>query len=162
MRQGALYLMTCQKCQREGRQAYYVGETARTPYDRGVEHFTAMKKGNTESPMVEHEEEYHGGLQPDFTMEVIGNPASNIQRQLGEYHQMLKYGDKGVLLNRRGEWGQNLPPQLQIQENSSSEKETKGAYNSSRGPGGDGGHGRGETGGQQQPHPHHQKAEERS
>ena len=69
-----------------------------------------MKKGNMESPLVEHEEGYHGGLQPEFSMEVIGNPKSNLQRQVGEYHQMLKYGEKGILLNRRGEWGQNLPP----------------------------------------------------
>ena len=49
-----------------------------------------MKKGNREYTMVENEEEFHGGLDQEFTMEVISNSKSNIQRQVGEYHQMLK------------------------------------------------------------------------
>ena len=29
---------------------------------------------------------------------------------------MLKYAEKGNLLNRRGEWGQNLPPRLTLKD----------------------------------------------
>ena len=70
-RQGVVYLMTCMKCKEEGRGAYYVGESARTPYDRGLEHLKAIRKGDMESPLVEHEEEYHGGLDAEITMKIL-------------------------------------------------------------------------------------------
>ena len=47
-------------------------------------------------------------------METIGTPQTKIKRQIWEYQEMVKYGEKGLLLNRRGEWGQNLPPKLTL------------------------------------------------
>ena len=47
-------------CHKEERHAYYIGETARTTYDREAGHLSAMRKGNRESPMVEHDEEFQG------------------------------------------------------------------------------------------------------
>ena len=96
--------MICQKCKGEGMGANYVGDTAKTPYDRGVEHLTAVEKGDTESPLTEHDEEYHGRVSVDFTMEILGNSRTSLQRQAGEYHQKDKYGEKCILLNRRGGW----------------------------------------------------------
>ena len=81
MRQGAIYLMECRKCQEVGRNSYYVGETARTPYDRGLEHLTAVRKKNPDSPLVEHDGEHHqNGQEPDFTMSFLENPRTNLLR----------------------------------------------------------------------------------
>ena len=46
---------------------------------------------------------------------------------------MVKYREKGILLNRRGEWGQNLPPKLTV--NDGSLKGPKRAFGSCKGPG---------------------------
>ena len=37
MRQGLVYEIRCKTCEKEGKDTAYVGETARTGYDRGVE-----------------------------------------------------------------------------------------------------------------------------
>ena len=68
----------------------------------------------------------------EFSMKILENPHSNLLRQITEYHTMVEYGGKGLLLNRRGEWGQNLPPQLMIDDGST--KGPKRAYGSSKGP----------------------------
>ena len=39
----------------------YVGESARTAFDRGLEHFTALKNLSEESPLVEHSLAAHEG-----------------------------------------------------------------------------------------------------
>ena len=117
MRQGCIYLMTCTKCETEGgRSSYYVGESARTPYDRGLEHLAAMRRWSQDSPLVEHYANEHQGEEADFTMKILQTPTTNLLRQTGEFHQMQKYSELGVLLNRRGEWGQNLPPRLVVDE----------------------------------------------
>ena len=55
-------------------------------------------------------------------------------RQVTEYHQMVHYGERGLLLYRRGEWGHNLPLTLMVDDGSKSGP--KRTYNSNKGPGG--------------------------
>ena len=76
-------------------------ETARTPFDRGLEYLEAFRKGDKESPLVEHDEEYHGGMGAEFSMKILENPRSNLLRHISEYHTMVEYGGMGLLLNRR-------------------------------------------------------------
>ena len=116
MRQGAIYLVECMACKREEKGSYYVGETARTSYDRCLEHVKAMEAMDENSPLVEHALEQHQGATPEVMMKIISFEKSNLQRQAGEYQHMQVYAGKGTLLNRRGEWGQNLPPKLVFEE----------------------------------------------
>ena len=53
-RQGCLYKLVCNICTREARekQILYIGESSRTPYDRGAEHLKLMEKEDRESPAV--------------------------------------------------------------------------------------------------------------
>ena len=105
--------MTCLHCLETGRQSVYIGESARTAYDRGLEHLSAMKKMDEASPLVEHHlSEHPEAEEPCFSMEVISFPTSNLQRQAEEAEQIVRH-EKANLLNRRGEWGQNLPPNCQ-------------------------------------------------
>ena len=60
----------------------------------------------------------HNGEAAEFAMTIIATPKTNLLRQISEYHMMLKYAEKGILLNRRGEWGQNLPPKLTVDDGS--------------------------------------------
>ena len=55
-RKGVVYRVTCQTCLKEGTIVYYIGESSHTLFDRGLEHLTAIRKRNVESPMVEHAE----------------------------------------------------------------------------------------------------------
>ena len=113
MRQGALYQIICQDCKLEGRESVYCGETGRTLYDRGAEHLQAHNRRDKESVMVEHEDEEHGGNMVSWVMMPKGFPRGNLLRQALEAHMITTNGEKN-LLNRRGEWGQNLPPKLTL------------------------------------------------
>ena len=62
-----------------------------------------------ESLLVEHDEKHQQGMGAEFTMDIIGMPQPNIKRQVGGYHEMIKYGEKVLLFNRRGNGGRTYP-----------------------------------------------------
>ena len=115
MRQNIVYRMTCVRCKEDDRTSCYIGESFRTSYDWGLEHLNAMRTGDTNSPLVEHNNLEHQGEEPRFSMEIIARCKSSLQRQVEEGDQILRH-EKYNLLNRRGEWGQNLPPKLGVEE----------------------------------------------
>ena len=100
MQQGACYMITCITCKLEGRDSRYFGETARTPYDRGLDHWNALENGNGESPLVEHHMEEHPDLPHNFVMEVKSFHERPLDRQVEEAELIGSF--EGSLLNRRG------------------------------------------------------------
>ena len=58
------------------------------PISHGYNWFALPRKGNKESPLVDHDEEYQGGMGPEFSMKVPKNPRINHLRQINEYHTM--------------------------------------------------------------------------
>ena len=122
LRQGCIYRMTCLHCLEVDKQSVYIGETARTGYDRSLEHWSAIRRRDETSPLVEHHNlEHPDKEEPDFAMEIISYPKTNLQRQAEEAEQILRH-ESANLLNRRGEWGQNLPPKLSIEDQSQDDK----------------------------------------
>ena len=111
MKEGVVYRMTCMNCEEKGSKTLYFGESARTPYDRGAEHLAAIRRMDSESPLVEHQTHDHLELEPRFKMEVVAFCPSNLIRQATETHHITSSGgDLGVkLMNRRGERGENIP-----------------------------------------------------
>ena len=96
-RQSCIYKLVCNICKKESREkpAVYIGESARTPFDRGYEHLKLMEREDKESPAVEHTQEEHPGQETSFSMEVSNFPRTTLQRQAMEGHfirlfEMLK------------------------------------------------------------------------
>ena len=102
------------RCKEAGKNVQYLGETGRTGYDRGREHLLMMEKKNRESPMVEHGEDCHQGESLLFEMEVLEIHPTPLQRQTREQF-LISTAKPGTTINRKGEWGQNLPPKLQVE-----------------------------------------------
>ena len=94
-----------------GHKIVYLGDTARTCFDRGLEHLGALKSSNSESPLVEHCYDQHDGVLQEFRMKVLNFPKTTMLRQCKEGHEIGKL-EHGTYMNRKGEWGQNLPPQI--------------------------------------------------
>ena len=119
MRPGVVYEFHCNTCMDEGKQGHeigtYIGESARTAFDRGLEHEEAIRTLNPESPLVEHSMEAHGDRVPSFQMKVVSYHKTNLMRQATEATR-IQIMEGGNLLNRRGEWGQNLPPKLVLED----------------------------------------------
>ena len=59
--------------------------------------------------------EKHPGDHSNFSMEVMTFISMNMQRQTTESVKIQIMSMACELLNRRGEWGQNLPPKLSIE-----------------------------------------------
>ena len=95
----------------------YFGETGRTLYVRGFEHLEGHRRRYKESILVEHEEDRHEGQVVGWTMEALEFPRGNLLRQAKEAHMISKNSHRGVL-NRSGEWGQNLHPKLTLEDQS--------------------------------------------
>ena len=113
MSQGVNYKITCLECKKEDKETVYWGESARTGYDRGWEHWNALKRNNKESPLVEHMLEDHPNVPYSYAMEVVSNQARPLSRQVEEAAN-IEFFRGHKILNRRGEWGQNLPQKLAI------------------------------------------------
>merc|ERR1711954_427636 len=113
LKKGLVYKIICSTCQEEGARTEYIGETSRSSFHRGWEHQVAIQKRSKESPLIEHWEEAHKNQEPRFSMKVEGYYQQPLYRQTRE-GQLISDYQGGTLLNRRGEWGQNLPPKLEI------------------------------------------------
>ena len=68
--------------------------------------------------MVEHQLEHHPGVPSNFAMEVLSAHERPLERQVEEADLIGNFS--GTLMNRRGEWGQNLPPRFTIGEDGQS------------------------------------------
>ena len=51
MKQGIVYKISCITCLDADRKTDYIGETARTSYDRGTEHLDALRGGQEAIPL---------------------------------------------------------------------------------------------------------------
>ena len=80
-RPGALYQIRCLGCEELGNKMVYLGEMARTCFDRGLEHLGALKSSNTDSPLVEHCYDQHQGVLQEFKLKVVTFPKTTMLRQ---------------------------------------------------------------------------------
>ena len=97
-----------------GIETQYFGESARINFNRGADHLTALEKMDKESPLVEHHMEDHHGQDPWFEMKVKSVHDKPLHRQCEEAHLIENFSGQKIM-NRKGEWGQNLPPRLTIE-----------------------------------------------
>ena len=69
-----------------------------------------------DNPLVTHWREHHGGGEdPSFTMKIVKQHARPLSRQIHEGIQIANFKGQ-ILINRKGEWGCNLPPTLVIED----------------------------------------------
>ena len=99
--------------QERGDSGTYYGETSRTAFERSLEHQALMEAGSLESPMVEHHQEAHPEEELKVAMEVVRLEPKPLHRKTLEGMKISEHKG-GFLMNRRGEWGQNLPPKFGV------------------------------------------------
>ena len=90
------------RCKEENKETLYFGESARTCFDRGLEHQSAIDKLDKESPLVEHHVEDHPDQAPWFSMKLKSMHHQPLHRQCEEAHLIENF--KGTkIMNRKGE-----------------------------------------------------------
>ena len=76
----------------------YVGETARSLYERSSKHWQAAAQIKEESHMFEHAEESHKGDKlPQFKFKLVRSFKSALDRQIAE---AIRIEMRGAVLNR--------------------------------------------------------------
>ena len=108
------YKTECQSCQeRSGKERIYVGESARTAYERGQEHSQDYLKLKEDSHMYKHwVEEHQGEQRPIFSMKVIRSHVSAFARQIHEAVCIEINASK--TLNSKGEYNRCQLPRLGV------------------------------------------------
>ena len=70
-----------------------------------------MRAGDPESVLVQHQEECHPNKEPEYAMKMVKTHRRPLYRQIHE--SILNDRFKGhTILNRKGEWGSNVPAKL--------------------------------------------------
>ena len=127
-KRGVVYRISCTPCQEMGVNTAYYGESNRTCYDRGIEHLALIEARSLESPFVEHFNEHHREEQDvRIKMNLVSQQIRPLERQTLE-GLLISESKVGTLLNKKGEWGENLPPKFEIVDEMSKKRapETRG------------------------------------
>merc|ERR1711888_575881 len=103
-KRGILYQTSCEECKVDGReQAVYVGESARSGFERMGEHWADAVCGRKDSHIHKHWVNRHGGRQTMFSFEILNFFSSALERQVGEAVRILMTGAERIL-NSKGEY----------------------------------------------------------
>ena len=112
--EGAGYSLECWECRLIGKKYMYIGETSRSPYQRGKEHENDVEGGKKNHPMTIHFKEKHQGRRQRIIMRVIATPKTSLARQIWESVKIdTLSGDMEACLNLKSEWGLSRTPGLQ-------------------------------------------------
>ena len=100
--------------ERRGRSPLF-GETSKSMFERIDQHRKQIEKGDNNSSMIEHHEETHREEEkPEFKVEMVRSFQKPLERQVFEGIKIA--ASKAIPMNRKGEWGQNLPPKFDFEE----------------------------------------------
>ena len=117
-RRNILYENTCMLCLKKEQPAerVYVGESSRTMYERGAEHYDDLKKKRADSHMWKHWEIDHAGeeQEPQFKLKVVKTFQSSLDRQIAEAVRIRRRG--AGILNSKGVYNRCTLPRLVVEE----------------------------------------------
>ena len=99
------YQYTCKVC-----EAVYTGETSRNLYTRALEHEMKHQKKKPDSFINNHQVESHEGVDPNFSVRVVGSYKDPLSRQVAE--GVLITNTKTKVLNSKSEIRQ--PPIVRL------------------------------------------------
>ena len=133
-KRGVLYENICLKCNPgvgEGKQlspplnppSIYIGETSRSLYERGKEHWRDFRTGQEDSHIRKHHLIHHGGVgEPSFHLRPIMFPGTALKRQIAEAVMIGRWGEE-IILNSKSEFNRCKIGRLTIGEEDKSPKD---------------------------------------
>ena len=113
-----LYETQCKICQKGEKETIYVGESSRTGYERGGEHWKAGEDRTEESHMWAHTSQTHPGENPNFSFKVVKTFQSALSRQVSEPVRITTRQESKdtEILNIKGTFNRCSLPSLVIQQ----------------------------------------------
>jgi hypothetical protein len=101
-RENLTYVMTCGTCSVNGVRKVYWGETSRTLYQRGKEHWSAYLSESDKSALHKHGSLEHPQTPPDWKIKVYNYHQRPLRRQVEE-GVLINNALEGELLNSKSE-----------------------------------------------------------
>ena len=102
---------------RRGEIFKYIGETAKSAFERGENHLYDRKNLDLGSHMLKHSIEHHGGADPNdvtFHMKVLKFHKSSFERQIDEAVKIQQNNKKCNILNSKSEFNRSSIPRLGV------------------------------------------------
>ena len=93
----------------------YIGETARSAYERGWEHQESLRKLEEDSHLLKHVANHHQGVPMEkisFGMRVVQFTRSALERQVLESVLIQEEGKKHEIMNSKSEYSRCSIPRL--------------------------------------------------
>ena len=111
-----MYRTECRTCKSSGREAQYIGESARTAFERGREHERDARGGKEISHIHNHLQEEHGEEEREegehgFSMKVVRGHRTALARQI---HEAVLIANSKNLLNSKSEYNRCIIPRIAI------------------------------------------------
>ena len=105
----------CIPCKINSVTRVYVGESSRSSYERGGEHFSDYSKMQIDSHMFKHAMNDHPGeTKPEFQFKVIKTFQSALDRQISEAVRIRRRGES--VLNSKGVYNRCSLPRLVVEQ----------------------------------------------
>ena len=120
-RRNIVYTNTCKQCTEVGKTMYYVGESSRSSYERGSEHWKGFVTKKQDNHILKHLEVVHPDQnEPKFEFKVQGTFKSAFTRQITEAVMIRRAG--GAILNSKGVYNRCHLPRLMVEDNRKKEE----------------------------------------
>ena len=110
------YQTTCQQCKAVGKKVNYYGESSRTAFERGHEHWKDLEGEKEDSHMWKHVSTEHAEAEKEkviFSMKVMKNHKSALQRQVHEAI-LIELHEGEPVMNSKGEYNRCTLPRLSV------------------------------------------------
>ena len=96
--------------------AVYLGESARSLYERGKEHWQGFRERREDSHIWKHQVLHHSGdTDPRFHLRPLEHHRTALNRQLSEAVKIGRFGEEN-LLNSKGEYNRSRIARLSLGE----------------------------------------------
>ena len=99
----------------------YIGESSRSLYERGKEHWRGYRTKAEDSHIYKHQQLHHGGQEPNFHLRPVRFLRTALTRQVYEAVMIQRMGEE-VVLNSKGEYNRCTIGRLTLGEEDKSDK----------------------------------------
>ena len=104
--EGVKYILECVTCRKGGIKRRYYRESARSGYQRGVDHMREIREGVIAHPMVSHFWEEHNSRRQEILMKITSTHLTPLEHQVQESCNIIKaMTNEEECLNRKSEGG---------------------------------------------------------
>ena len=115
-KRNTVYKITCEECEKLGQKGVYIGESARSCYERGKEHLEARENLKPDSHMLKHVLLHHREKdirEVKFKMRSLKFHKSAFERQIHEAVAIQSHRED-ILMNSKSEYNRCSVPRLSV------------------------------------------------